>query len=471
MSGLLKVLNCQSLLNLIKDFSGILAEYPLYFITKKAPRVWGWQWWNHTWVCPKDRKEHIMIKLDINAQHFNPLTQSSCSFALTGFPAIQCYTDEYKNFWPVNTHNSQSTKKLKTWNECNIHEKPSTATDLWTIRPLSISIAYIMEDTHPVNICFPVQRAIFASYDFNYLLIRWYSQNLFTMTMNSAKDYSQLREHISELCLNRTYDLSNVSQDDVSWIRPQFFSELNHRFNWLKYHFKALSWHDWNQCESPWNGVEKFLECKLFSTLERFLKDFSVHFNYCQDVLRWNDKIKNLDHVQLIYFHLIKNNFLFENVCMNFSYCNPEIFEFFIGKIRCGLFSYFEMALRVPWTKLFLSNESKERKLLFKAWNYFTSKEKNLFFSKSHFDIITNLKVLGKNIYSHQQFLKLDENCDESIYSFFHKLLEKDLWLELVYSDDPIKNEMLLQFQTCCKEKKERKATLYLHLFFFTSFS
>ena len=250
-----KVLSYQPLFELVKDFAGILAEYPLYFITKKPPRKWGFLWTRNTWIVPSQRDKCFVVETNVEIPHIQTIQQGN--WTIPGSRSVQCFYDEHRNAWPIHTGSSQKQSRLKVWNDLNTDQKPSISNgrNFWYIRPLSICIAYILEDVFKPNVCSTVQESIFTSADFNLFLAKWYDKNLFTMIEDRDKretkksQFSQLRKHFENVCLQSIH-ISNITKTDVLWIDPNFFSSTQSISFWVKYHFQELSWIEWIETKS-----------------------------------------------------------------------------------------------------------------------------------------------------------------------------------------------------------------------------
>jgi hypothetical protein len=164
---------------------------------------------------------------------------------------------------------------------------------------------------------------------------------------------------------------------------------------------------------------------------------------------------------------------------MNLEEASDEILEFFIGKIGCGLITYFQM--KDSWAKLesknnknnhlwsdrFLSIQSQDRKLLFKAWSFFTPNEKSLCLDFLSVGVLNCPNLICLTYGAKDYYLARPTfQSNETVFSFFQKLLTDDAFLDLIYNNDLVKKEILCQFQRFSKKKNDQKASVYLFLFF-----
>ena len=466
-----KVLLCKSLINLIKDFAGLLAEFPIYFITKFSPRKWKYKWWeknlNPVWLCPSTCTRLECYKTVI--LYPSPMDLMNQKFY---FDSIPCYFDEYKNVWPINTFNSQGVKDLKQWNSSNIDTQPTEEKGLFTFRPLNISIACILYDLDANNICTMVQQTLFSSPDFTFELAQWYTENLFTL---SKRTCVSLRDKFAKSYINESaMDLIHFSKEKLLWLQPN----VNEIPNWLKYHFNDLTWKDWKLSRNdPWMDLHHLFVHKLYPTIFKFIHDFSRDFNSLTDILTWRKSNNFIELAEMVYLHN-KSNFC--NIRMNLEDASAEIFEFFIGKVGCGLVTYFDTKAEHSiiqtktiengsWEDRFLSTDSQDRKLLFKAWSFFTPKEKRVCLDLLCVEILKSPHLICLTYNEEDYFLNTStaKKYEETIFSFFKNLLTGDIFIDLIYrTNDPMKEEILYQFQKFSKKKKDKKASVYLFLFF-----
>ena len=178
-----KVFDCISLLNLIKDFAGLLSEYPLFYVTKIPPRTWGFLWWKDdiekTWVIPSKRHSHPALNTFSHCEGSNKL-KKICEYDEKFFAL------PYREKTCFN--NSCENKRFV---------------------PISVVDAFLDRSVQVFD-------SLIYSGDFNVTLAIWYSENLLLL-QNQIED-------LKTVFLPHPNNLKNLTKQEMQWINPRFLN-------------------------------------------------------------------------------------------------------------------------------------------------------------------------------------------------------------------------------------------------------
>ena len=438
-----KVLYCTSLLNVIKDFAGLLSEYPLYYITRAYPRTWGFLWWSFGWVVPSQR--HLSYSLVVSPRDIRPQinTFQFPANILDGWKFCE-YDDHFVAF-PYGARQGRTCVKL---------EIDFTRAKEFKTHPLPVSIAFALihpklDPSRDFETYFQIFKILTYSEDFNINLAYWYSENLIFIRNEKANQY------LGKIFLPYPHDMRHLTEKQLLWVDatcPQDY--------WLKYHFNHLTYLQWKAIEDPWDFLYKLMRCQLYPTVLKFLKEFALQFNYLSDQIKWNENLNKVKDVKFIMDHIPLDT---KNISFDLSDVHEQIFEAFIGKIGSGLFSWFSMRQ----TKKFLNVSQILHNLLYRAWMYFTPIEKTNFLK----DFCTGLikENVTSQYYEEKSYLYQKANTC-SLFDFFRNLLKNDLFPENIFKhENPIRHEMLQKFLSYSRQDNLKKALLYLHVFIYSN--
>ena len=348
-----QVFDCLVLVEMIKDFAGILSEYPMYFITKFAPRRWWfiWSWKNDSF----------------------------------GFG--------WKSLHQKNVEPQKSKFSVSLF-------------ELFLLHPPKIKTVIDYE------------MLIQQCSDVNLELIFWYAHTLPNLQYRS--DY--LRNLFLNFPRPHHKNLQFLTKEHMLWLGNGIYETIP----WLQYHFYDLQWpHGKNSLEL----FKPFLSYKLTATARRFLQDYAAHFDYSRDTLVWPWN-QSLFHAKFIYNNLPLN---FSQIHMNLEESDLKTCKFFVGKIKSGFLSHF--LDRYPF-HFYLDSLSIQQGL-FKAWPFFTTREKEDFLDSLWKQVRPNLYNYTRSSYC----TILNKNL-LSVHEFFSILLRPDIRVNL-FSDNPIRKYLL----------------------------
>ena len=461
-----KIFTCIDLINLIKDFGGILCEYPICFLYKLAPkpRAWGFKWWftslemkEQRFVVPSKRKKYFDICVPKTC--VNPKTKRIMPTSSHYFIQACCF-DEFQNAWPVDTYLSLPNKKLsieKKWSRKNMHLRNQTnseTTSQFTVQSFTLTLTDLLCD----EIWEEASWFLMESNEWNFELIFWYIQ---TFPLLKEHDHS-LFKYITRDLDTFVYrgDLNYFTKAHLFWLEPTKTLTKTYLFvnRCLVYHCGLISLMDWlKEEDDPWKGVSWLFDHYLYETVRKFLRESALLMEQKEKncSIKWYSRNNLLERAKFIYENFPGD---FSNLRFDLTDANEQIIDFFIGKLKFGLQRFFLSKMILLNTIQFLLQDPG---LLFRAWSFFQTHEKEIFIKK-FFQIVESSHLPRFRSPDPSRFLQEEENSI-SIYLFIKKLLQYESKQSLFNQElDSTYKYMFEQLIVHSQENNRRESSFYL---------
>jgi hypothetical protein len=339
------VLNCKTLIDLIKDFAGFLSEYPLYFITKTTPRIWAYDYLNNgIWILPDKRKvfTQVLRNFFVTGIHESKPKTRIIQFKVKNETLNFCLTKE-NCVYPENTF--CPTEDLIFRGEVTSSSIRRFPDPTLIALPLPISVKVLVDPTlidygYPCYLYTMAANEIRKDEDFNLELAYWYSCNfplfltdhdtlnkrIFSDKYDSQKRYGSQQE-------KETFLVSQLpSAEFAEWLFPN----LKTGINWIAYHYNFISRESLLLARNEVDIAREFSTClhhKCFSTAKRMLTEKKI-LVAC---------LENINQLELEDVKFIASLCDLSQHRVNFGECfNKEVKTFLLGKIAGGYLTAFD---------------------------------------------------------------------------------------------------------------------------------